>query len=198
MAAKSRFEMTLLKWDAAAQIALAGSLKAGKQAAARAAFTTVRTVERWYAEHEEFRGMVADVMREKAADNRAYAVALNVSDRAQRLAQLNTRWKQLCDLCDTGYSLIMQGLDGGSKETYNRGRELMANVRMQLEVQKMAAIELGEWQERTDLNFATMTDEQVLYTIRSLGEDPGDRAQPRALEVTGSRALHPLDPMGAV
>lgn len=161
-AAKTRpLKMTLLH----EQAAMAMAQGKGATAAAVAANTCERTIYNWM-NREEFRVLVESKKKEYQEQVLAGAVKFEVANRGFRMARLNQRFRELGEMLD--HELAKQF----------RNKDTIANIRalvmLEMDVAKQAAIEQGEWNKTLNVNWGSMTDEQVAAAMAQIIEQTNE------------------------
>ncbi|HAY15184.1 MAG TPA: hypothetical protein PLB31_05325 [Fimbriimonadaceae bacterium] len=161
-ASKTRpLKMTLLH----EQAAMAMAQGKGATAAAVAANTCERTIYNWM-NREEFRILVESKKKEYQEQVLAGAVKFEVANRGFRMARLNQRFRELGEMLDHELAKPF------------RNKDTIANIRalvvLEMDVAKQAAIEQGEWNKTLNVNWGSMTDEQVAAAMAQIIEQTNE------------------------
>ncbi len=141
-------KMTLLHQQAAMALAQGK----GVTVAAVAANTSERTIYNWL-EWEEFRALRESYKQQYQEQVLSGAVKFELANRGFRMARLNQRFRELGDLLDHELAKPYR-----NKDTIAGIRQLVV---LELDVAKQAAIEEGQWQKNLNVNWASLSDEQV-------------------------------------
>jgi len=150
------------------QAAMALAQGKGATVAAVAADTSERTIYNWL-EREEFRVLVESFKVQYEEQVLAGAVKCEVANRGYRMARLNKRFRELGEMLDHELAKPF------------RNKDTIANIRalvvLEMDVAKQAAIEEGQWNKTLNVNWGSMTDEQVAAAMAQIIEQTNeDRA----------------------
>lgn len=168
MAAKGRKQRKGTEQDAPVTFDMfrhlaAASLAEGQSdaMAAQVANVHVRTIQNW--KDEEGFGEYVEQLRTEILDRvRKETVDLAVADQKMRLYRRNERSHQLAALIRAEFERQGDGSALDEKARTSSLSRLCKLWREERENEKQAAIEAGQWNEKREINFASMTDEQII------------------------------------
>lgn len=183
-------EKGTFKWDSkkenAARLIAVGELT--NEEVAESVGIGVATLYRWK-DYQEFQERVT----ETTAALREAALKQEIGDLAKRMRRYNKRWQQIDELItargtDPKNQTVSGGKTGlmardmkGETEVWKFDAALLKEER---ELAKQSAIELGQWQEKTDLTSGGKPIEPVVFYI----PDNGRNSDPTAGGTPGGLA----------
>lgn len=134
--------LNLLHHQAAMVLAAGGT----EGAAAAAAMVTERTIQNWKT-RDEFKTLVMELEEDIFAAIKSGGVQLAVVDRQTRLARRNERANMLADRISRA-----KGGDIG---------DLVRLLKEERDNEKQAAIEIGDWTEKRELDLRSLSTSQI-------------------------------------
>lgn len=150
----------------------------GEAKAKAAAFAgiRVRQFENWLAE-PEFLEQVTVAEQQHAERLREELVELDVAVRKNRLARRNRRWLQLDPIIEAVTERLALAEEG---KRWSEVQELSAVLermhKREQDIEKQAAIEVGEWLEKREIDLTRLSESQLLALAAEAGllESAGD------------------------
>jgi len=89
------------------------------------------------------------------------------------MARLNQRFRELGEMLDHELAKPFR-----NKDTIANNKDTIANIRalvvLEMDVAKQAAIEQGEWNKTLNVNWGSMTDEQVAAAMAQIIEQTNE------------------------
>lgn len=158
--------MTLLHYGAAVAYVTAcfeGKDKTtAKRSAAEFMCVSVRRIEQLLKDKSsEFADLVSMLEKESNEEIQKRSLELVVANRAARLERRQRRWIQNGVVLDEMHKEAMNGERSNELEQATTRR-----LKLELEIEKQVAIELGQWSEKKELDLTKLSTESIIDLLK--------------------------------